>query len=110
MTTDLKALSDEHLTKAKADGHGRSAHLFVHEGPLRQALIALTRGVELEEHVAPPAASLQVLSGSVRITAKSGDVEVAEGSVAPLPQERHGLTALTDAVVLLTTVTGVEAP
>ncbi|ROO83631.1 hypothetical protein EDD29_1138 [Actinocorallia herbida] len=110
MTTDLRVLSDEHLTKAKADKNGRSAHLFVHDGPLRQALIALTEGAELEEHVAPPAASIQVLSGSVRITAESGDVELAEGGVHAIPHERHGLTALSDAVLVLTTVTGITTP
>ncbi|MDX6743489.1 cupin [Actinocorallia sp. A-T 12471] len=107
--TDLKALTAEHLAKAKADKNGRSAHMFMHDGPLRQALIALTEGSKLDEHSAPPAASLQVLSGRVRITAGSGDVELGEGGVSPIPHERHGLTALSDAVVVLTTVTNVEA-
>lgn len=108
--TDLRTLADEHLAKARADKNGRSAHLFLHDGPLRQAVIALSEGSRLDEHAAPPAASLQVLSGTVRITADGGDVDVAEGRVAVIPHERHGLTALSDAVVLLTTVTNVETP
>ncbi|MCD0453549.1 cupin [Actinocorallia sp. API 0066] len=108
--TDLKALADEHLAKAKSDKNGRSAHLFLHDGPLRQAVIALSEGARLEEHAAPPAASLQVLAGRVRITADGGDIEVGEGGVTRIPHERHGVTALSDAVVVLTTVTGVELP
>lgn len=102
---DVGALAQEHLAKAAAAEHGRSAHLFLHEGPLRQSLIALTSGSALDEHNAPLAASIQVLVGSVRITAASGDIDVSAGQVQVIPQERHGLTALEDAAVLLTAVT-----
>ncbi|HSA50008.1 MAG TPA: cupin [Yinghuangia sp.] len=102
---DVGALAREHLEKAAAADHGRSAHLFLHEGPLRQTIIALTAGSALDEHNAPVAGSLQVLVGSVRITAASGDVDIAAGRLQALPQERHGLTALEDAAVLLTAVT-----
>ncbi|MFD7863089.1 cupin [Streptomyces sp. NPDC057682] len=103
---DLNALADEHLAKARTSPHGRSAHLLLHEDPLRQTVIALTGGSALDEHNAPPAATLQVLRGAVRLTAPSGDVELASGRLHPIPQERHGLLALEDAVVLLTTVNG----
>ena len=33
-----------------------------------------------------------------------GDAELAAGTLHPIPQERHGLLALSDAVVLLTAV------
>ncbi|NUU20576.1 MAG: cupin [Streptomycetaceae bacterium] len=104
---DVTMLAREHLAKAAASDHGRSAHLFLHEGPLRQTVIALTAGSALDEHNAPVAASVQVLVGSVRITADSGDVDVAAGQIQAVPQERHGLLALQDAVVLLTAVTEV---
>ncbi|WNI26411.1 cupin [Streptomyces sp. ITFR-16] len=103
---DLNALAAEHLAAARASAHGRSAHLLLHEEPLRQTVIALTEGSALDEHNAPPAASLQVLRGSVRLTAASGDVELTPGRLHPIPQERHGLLALEDAVVLLTAVNG----
>ncbi|WP_254813117.1 cupin [Streptomyces cavourensis] len=101
---DLNALADEHLTAARASAHGRSAHLLIQEPPLRQTVIALTSGSALDEHNAPPAASLLVLRGTVRLTAVSGDAELPAGTLHPIPQERHGLLALQDAVVLLTAV------
>ncbi|MFF3529630.1 cupin [Streptomyces rubiginosohelvolus] len=101
---DLNALAEEHLTAARASAHGRSAHLVLQEPPLRQTVIALTEGTALDEHNAPPAASLLVLRGGVRLTAASGDAELTAGTLHPIPQERHGLLALSDAVVLLTAV------
>ncbi|MCX4784848.1 MULTISPECIES: cupin [unclassified Streptomyces] len=101
---DLNALADEHLAAARAAAHGRSAHRLLHQEPLRQTVIALASGFALDEHNAPAAASLQVLRGRVRITAASGDVELNAGELQPVPQERHGLLALEDAVVLLTAV------
>ncbi|AWL36826.1 MULTISPECIES: cupin [Streptomyces] len=101
---DLNALADEHLTLARSHPHGRSAHLLLRQEPLRQTVIALTSGSSLDEHNAPPAASLLVLRGAVRLTAGSGDVELGAGVLHPIPQERHGLLALEDAVVLLTAV------
>lgn len=101
---DLHALADEHLAAAHTSPHGRSAHLLLRQDPLRQTVIALASGRALDEHNAPPAASLQVLRGSVRLTAESGDVELSAGQLHPIPQERHGLLALEDAVVLLTAV------
>lgn len=101
---DLNALAEEHLAAAHASAHGRSAHLLVQQPPLRQTVIALTRGTALDEHNAPRAASLLVLRGTVRLTAPSGDAELPAGTLHPVPRERHGLLALQDAVVLLTAV------
>ncbi|MGY0062052.1 cupin [Streptomyces sp. LZ34] len=105
---DLTALARHHLDRAKTDPHGRSSHLFLHDGPLRQSVIAMVAGCELDEHNAPPAASLQVLHGHVRLTAgKTGHVrlDLIAGQVQRIPQERHGLVAVEDSVVLLTAVT-----
>ncbi|MET9292502.1 cupin [Streptomyces sp. NPDC003077] len=102
---DLTALTRQQLDDARASAHGRSAHLFLHEGPLRQTVIALIGGASLDEHNAPPAASLQVLHGHVRLTTPEGDRDLVTGHVIPIPQERNGLTALVDSAVLLTVVT-----
>jgi len=101
---DLGDLADEHLAKAREDAHGRSAHVLVHDGVLRQSVIALIAGMSLDEHNAPPAASLQVLRGRVELTASGRTRELAAGQLQMIPKERHGLTALDDAVVLLTAV------
>ncbi|WP_171987793.1 cupin [Streptomyces sp. MP131-18] len=107
---DLTLLAEQHLTLAHGADHGRSAHLFLHDGPLRQSVIALVAGAELEEHNAPPAASLHVLRGRVRLHASDGDTDLAAGQVMSVPQGRHAVTALDDAVVVLTTVTANQEP
>ncbi|MFC9491414.1 cupin, partial [Streptomyces hydrogenans] len=52
--SDLTALADEHLAAARTAPHGRSAHLVLHDGVLRQTVIALKAGTALDEHNAPP--------------------------------------------------------
>ncbi|MGV4923921.1 cupin [Streptomyces sp. BHT-5-2] len=104
---NLEILVRNQLDDARAAAHGRSAHLFVHDGPLRQTVIALLAGTTLDEHNTPPAASLQVLRGRVRLTGPGGGQELLAGHVAALPHTRHGLRALEDSVVLLTAVTEV---
>ncbi|GGV03389.1 LuxR family transcriptional regulator [Kitasatospora herbaricolor] len=102
---DLVQLADEQAAKAAASAHGRSAHLLVHDGVLRQTVIALTAGTALDEHNAPSAASLQVLRGRVSLTIAGRRLELSTGQLHPIPQERHGLLAHVDSVVLLTAVT-----
>ncbi|MFF4606235.1 cupin [Streptomyces sp. NPDC001339] len=106
---DLNALTRQQLDDARASAHGRSAHLFLHDGPLRQTVIALVAGTVLDEHNAPPASSLQVLHGRVRLTGPGGGQELKAGQVAMIPHERHGLEALEDSAVLMTAVTEVSA-
>ncbi|GAA3878510.1 cupin [Streptomyces sedi] len=107
---DLTRLADEHLATALAAEHGRSAHLFLRDGPLRQSVIALAGGARLEEHESPPAASLQVLRGEVRLHSAKSELTLRAGQLAPVPRERHDLTAVSDAVVLLTSVTATGEP
>lgn len=105
MGTDLAEVIAEQAARAADSPHGRSAHLVLHDGVLRQTVIALTAGTALDEHNAPVAASLQVLRGRVALTVAGRRVELTEGLLHPVPQERHGLLAHTDSVVLLTAVT-----
>ena len=105
---DLARLAQQHLATARAAEHGRSTELLLHDGPLRQTVIALVAGAELSEHNAPPAASLQVLLGRVRVSGQEdADVEAAAGELDLLTHHRHAVTAVEDSVILLTTVTGV---
>lgn len=104
---DLTELARFHLAAALADDHGRSAELILHDGPLRQSVIALRAGVELAEHNSPAAASLQVLTGSVRVTGQEV-TEITAGRVDVLTHHRHAVLALEDSVFLLTTVTGID--
>jgi quercetin dioxygenase-like cupin family protein len=85
------------------DHHSRRAAKTLVSGPsMRATLIALALGAELAEHDAPPAATLQVISGQVRLHTDERQWRLAEGEVVAIPPARHGLEAATDAVVLLT--------
>ncbi|MEV8029446.1 cupin [Cellulosimicrobium funkei] len=106
--TNVDLLTEAHLTTARTAPNGRSAEVVLHDGPLRQTILALRAGVELGEHNSPPAASIQVLRGRVRVTALGeGDVELGEGELRVLTHERHAVSAIEDTAFLLTTVTSV---
>lgn len=107
---DVLQLATEQLEAARADEYGRSAQLVVHDGPLRQTVIALAQGGRLAEHNSPPAASLQVIHGSVAVTSAGMEETYDAGRLVALTHDRHAVEALTDAVVLLTTVTGTGEP
>lgn len=106
---DVNLLAATHLERARADERGRSAELVAHDGVLRQTILALTSGTRLPTHNSPPAASIHVLSGRIRIEV-DGDVQgvFGAGELWVLTHQRHAVLALEDAVFLLTTVTGVE--
>ncbi|BDZ41433.1 hypothetical protein GCM10025865_07320 [Paraoerskovia sediminicola] len=103
----LDSTAADHLGRARTDAHGRSSTIVVHDGPLRQSVIALAAGTVLGEHNAPPAASLYVVEGLVRVTAASGDTEVGADEIVEITHERHSVEALEDSVFLLTTVTSI---
>lgn len=105
--TNLQQTAQAHLSHAQTDKHGRSSEVLVHDGPLRQSVLALLAGTELGEHNAPPAASLLVLHGSVRVTTPSGHEDLAHGELRVLTHERHAVLALEDCAFLLTTVTSI---
>ncbi|MBB1033285.1 MULTISPECIES: cupin [Dietzia] len=105
--TTVNDTADRILARAADAPHGRHAEIIVHEGPLRQSLLALTAGTELEEHNSPPAASLYLLRGAVRVTGET-TVDIGAGELHALTHHRHAVTALEDSVFLLTTVTGIE--
>ena len=103
---DLTRLIESHLAAARGDEHGRSAELLLHDGPLRQTIIALLAGNELSEHKSPDAASIQVLAGKVEVSGQELP-EMRVGHLEVLQHGRHSVVALEDCVFLLTAVTGV---
>ena len=102
--TSLDALARTQLELASAAPSGRSAHTLYggHEQVLRQTLIALTAGSSLSEHENPGEATLQVLSGRVRLTAGADSWDGRTGDLLVIPGRRHALRAVETAVVLLT--------
>lgn len=110
-TTDLSALADELLSKARAEHAGRAGRTLPHPvDGLRQTVIALREGAELAEHESPGPASLQVLRGRVRLVAGEHTDELRGSQVAPIPDRRHGLHADEDSVVLLSVAVPQRAP
>jgi quercetin dioxygenase-like cupin family protein len=73
-----------------------------HEHVLRQTVIALHEGRQLDEHRSPGEATLYVISGRVQL--ESGDAAWSGwiGDLLIIPNARHTLKALEDSVVLLT--------
>jgi quercetin dioxygenase-like cupin family protein len=106
-TTSLTDLAREQLDAARGASSGRASVTVFggHEHDLRQTLIALAGGRSLGEHESPGDASLQVLVGTVRLTADDEVWEGGEGDYLVIPPRRHDLHADTDAVVLLTVAT-----
>lgn len=103
----LDDLTDTMLERARVSGSGHSADLIVHDGVLRQAVMAMRAGAELSEHESPPAATLQLLRGRLRVL-RRGQLaeELTPGELLSLTQSRHTVEALEDSVFLLTTVCG----
>jgi len=100
----LSASADELLGRARQESSGRAAQTVYggHEHGLRQTVIALAGGQGLAEHESPGEATLQVLTGRVRLSAGEESWEGAAGDLVAIPRARHALAALEDAAVLLT--------
>lgn len=100
----LTALARVHLEQAHASGSGRSAKTVWggHEHVMRQTVIALTAGAALSEHENPGEATIAVLEGRVQMDAGGHQWQGRAGDLLLVPPSRHALTALEDAVVLLT--------
>ena len=100
---DLTALAAEHLAAARDASNGRSSAKLIgdHSKLLRKNLIALKEGAVLQDHESPGEATLQVLEGKIEFHAGEESVTLDAGHLIEIPPMRHGLTALTDAVVIL---------
>ena len=104
-TLDLQTVATEQARAATSAKAGRAAVTVFggHANAMRQTVIALTAGTQLNEHENPGEATVQVLDGRVRLVGESGGAsEGSRGSLLVVPQERHRLEALEDSVVLLT--------
>ncbi len=101
---NVTVIAQEALARAATSANGRHSELLIGGSGhrLRQVLMALVAGESLQDHENPGEATLQVLHGRVRLHSGPDSMELATGDLAAVPQRRHGVTALADAVVLLT--------
>ena len=102
----LDALARELLERASREPAARAAETVAggHERALRQTLIALRGGSEMGEHENPGEATVLVISGRVRLVAGETSWDGRDGDFLLIPDQRHRLEAVEDAVVLLTVV------
>lgn len=103
LISSLTALAREHLAIATSAPNGRSALTVFggHENVMRQTVIALAAGQKLSEHENPGEATVHVLQGRVRLGSAGEAWEGSPGDLLIVPDHRHDLEALENAVVLL---------
>lgn len=99
---DLTSLAEGLLGDARRDPHGRASSVVLRGPRQRAVLMALTTGSALGEHTSPPAASLHVVTGSVRVYSAAKEWVVSAGQIVPIPPDRHAVDGLEDSVFLLT--------
>ncbi|GGD84666.1 cupin domain-containing protein [Microbacterium murale] len=102
--TNLPSLQERLLTKARGTNARRAAETLYggRDAILRQTAMALLSGAELPEHESPPEATLQLLTGRVRLRGLNREWLLETGDLIPIPPERHSVTAVEDSVLLLT--------
>lgn len=100
---DLNALAAEHIAAAREASNGRSSAKLLgdHTTLLRMNVIALAAGAALQDHESPGEATLMVLQGQIEFHAGGESVNLEAGNLIEIPPMRHGLAAVTDAVVIL---------
>lgn len=100
----LTSIARNQLEAARAAKSGRAAQTIyggsVHV--LRQTLIALRAGSNLDEHENPGEATIQVITGRVVLFSADRSWEVADGGLLIIPEGRHSVEALEDSAFLLT--------
>ncbi len=102
----LKIDLGEALTELQARVGGdqdRQGITLVRQGGLSVVLTHLKAGATLQEHAAPGAATVQVLSGRIRATVGDEEMDLGTGRLIAFDSKvRHAVSALEDATILLT--------
>ena len=103
---DLGTAIEELLATASEQRSGRAARTLTpgSGARLKQTLVALREGQQMDDHVAPGQATLQVLRGAMTLAWGDERRELSEGSWTPIPSELHRLIATSDSAAMITTV------
>ncbi|BCJ75199.1 LuxR family transcriptional regulator [Catellatospora sp. IY07-71] len=102
--SSLTELATRLMDAGRKSSSGRTAQT-VYGGNariLRQTVLALRAGESLAEHENPGEATVHVLQGRVHLASRDDSCDGASGDLVVVPAGRHTLTAIEDAVVLLT--------
>ena len=105
---DLLEAARELLDAARRSDVGRAARTLTpgRGVPLKQTLLALAAGANLQEHEAPGAATIQILVGTARLVSKEETTLLSSGEWAGIPNTTHSLEAIEDVAALLTVASG----
>ena len=99
----LAAIARTELREAVNASNGRAARTVFggHEHVMRQTVMALARGTELQEHENPGEATILVISGRIRISSGGEQWEGRSQDLLVLPNGRIQVTALEESSILL---------
>ena len=100
----LTALARLELETARRVASGRASKTVYggHEHVLRQTVVAIVAGHELNEHENPGEATVYVIQGRVRLMAGDVSWNGSPGDLLLVPGSRHSLEAVEDSVVIVT--------
>lgn len=101
---DLRETAEQLLEDARGLEAGRSARTLTPGAgqPVKQSLLALLAGRQLDDHVAPGPTTLHGITGRVLVHHDGGTITLEAGEFVACPTTRHSVEALDDAVFLLT--------
>ncbi len=100
---DLLALEQQMRTEPELAQNGHTARTLVRLPDLRVVLIVMSAGSRMAEHVALETATVQVLSGKLRLELPERALELPAGHLLMLQARvRHEVVALADSVFVLT--------
>jgi len=100
----LIAQARNEIEAARRAPSGRSAKTVHggHEKVLRQTVIALCAGRGTDQYENPGEATVQVITGRIRLATDSTSWDGGPGDLIVVPQARSSIHAVEDAVILFT--------
>jgi quercetin dioxygenase-like cupin family protein len=100
---DLVALERELRLEDQYELNGHTARTLIRTADLRVVLLVMKSTARIPEHHADETASIQLLSGRIRLALPSHEVELRTGQLLALGAGiRHDVQALEDSAFLLT--------
>lgn len=102
--SSLIAVGRRELEAARRAPSGRSARTVYggHEKVLRQTVVALCAGRSTDDYESPGEATIQVLSGRIKLSGATTSWDGAPGDMLIVPSTRSSISAVEDSVFLWT--------